>query len=64
MFDKLVDSKKAIYISHRMSSTKFCNDIIVLDKGKIIEEGSHEELMKIKDGIYQELFNAQAKYYK
>ncbi len=64
LFDKLVDKKKAIYISHRMSSTKFCDDIIVLDKGKIIEEGSHEELMKIKDGIYQELFNAQAKYYK
>ena len=64
LFDKLVDKKKAIYISHRMSSTKFCDDIIVLDKGKIIEEGSHEELMKINGGIYQELFNAQAKYYK
>lgn len=64
LFDKLVDNKKAIYISHRMSSTKFCDDIIVLDKGKIIEEGSHEELMKISGGIYQELFNAQAKYYK
>ncbi len=64
LFDKLVTNKKAIYISHRMSSTKFCDDIIVLDKGKIIEEGSHEELMKINNGVYQELFNAQAKYYK
>ena len=64
LFDKLTNNKTAIYISHRMSSTKFCDNIIVLDKGKIIEEGSHDNLMKIDNGVYKELFEAQAKYYK
>ena len=64
LFDKLTNNKTAIYISHRMSSTKFCDNIIVLDKGKIIEEGNHDNLMKIDNGVYKELFEAQAKYYK
>ena len=64
LFDKLVINRKAIYISHRMSSTKFCDNIIVLDKGKIVEEGNHENLMNIKDGLYKTLFISQAKYYK
>ena len=64
LFDKLVNNKKAIYISHRMSSTKFCDNIIVIDKGKIIECGNHETLMKIHNGVYKELFDSQAKYYK
>ena len=64
LFDKLAKNRKAIYISHRMSSTKFCDNIIVLDKGKIVEEGTHKELMNIKNGIYKELFEAQAQYYK
>lgn len=64
LFDKLVINRKAIYISHRMSSTKFCDNIIVLDKGKIVEEGNHGNLMNIKDGLYKTLFISQAKYYK
>ncbi len=64
LFDKLAKDRKAIYISHRMSSTKFCDNIIVIDKGKIVEMGNHEELMKINNGIYKELFEMQAKYYK
>lgn len=64
LFDTLIKDKKAIFISHRMSSTKFCDKIIVLDKGKIVEEGNHDELIKRENGIYKELFNAQAKYYK
>ncbi len=64
LFDKLVNNKKAIYISHRMSSTKFCDNIIVIDKGKIIECGNHESLMKLPNGVYKELFDSQAKYYK
>ena len=64
LFDKLVNNKKAIYISHRMSSTKFCDNIIVIDKGKIIECGNHETLMKIPNGVYKDLFDSQAKYYK
>lgn len=64
LFDKLVENKKAVYISHRMSSTRFCNKIIVLDKGEIVESGTHEELMKVENGIYKHLFNTQAQYYK
>lgn len=61
-FNHMVQGKTAIYISHRMSSCKFCNDIIVLDEGKIAERGSHEKLLK-ENGIYASLFNTQAQYY-
>ncbi|NMA05941.1 MAG: ABC transporter ATP-binding protein [Acholeplasmataceae bacterium] len=61
-FNEITKNKTSIFISHRMSSCKFCDKIIVLDKGEIIETGSHKELMKNK-GKYYELFSAQAKYY-
>lgn len=61
-FNNMVQGKTAIYISHRMSSCKFCDDIIVLDGGKITERGSHEKLVK-EGGIYASLYNAQAQYY-
>lgn len=54
--------KTILFISHRMSSCKFCDRIIVLSKGKIVEEGNHDELIKLK-GIYSELFEAQAENY-
>ncbi len=60
--NEMVKGKTTIFISHRMSSCKFCKNIIVLDKGNIAEQGNHEELMGRK-GIYAELFRAQAKYY-
>ena len=59
----MVKDKTSIFISHRMSSCKFCNRIIVLDDGKIEEIGTHNELIG-KDGLYTKLWNAQAKYYK
>jgi ABC-type multidrug transport system fused ATPase/permease subunit len=59
---KLTNKKTALYISHRMSSTKFCDNIIVLDKGNVVQVGSHKELIK-KEGLYSTLFNNQAKYY-
>ena len=62
-FDKLVGEKTAIYISHRMSSCRFCSQILVFDHGKIVQQGSHEELLKEEDGIYHEMWNAQAQYY-
>ena len=62
-FDKLVNDKTSIYISHRMSSCRFCDNIVVFDKGKIIQSGNHLSLMKEKGGLYQKLWNAQAKYY-
>ena len=62
-FDELVENKTAIYISHRMSSCRFCNQIIVFDKGKIVQQGSHDELLKDEGGLYCEMWNAQAQYY-
>lgn len=61
-FNTLVQDKTAIYISHRMSSCKFCDRIIVLDGGRILEEGTHEALMK-KQGRYYALYSVQASYY-
>lgn len=58
----LTKNKTAILISHRLSSTKFCDRIIVLDKGKIVETGSHKNLMQ-KRGLYNELFTLQADKY-
>jgi len=62
-FDGLVGGKTSIYISHRMSSCKFCDRIIVMDEGRIVEEGNHDSLLGQR-GIYAELYEAQAQYYK
>jgi len=62
-FDKLVNNKTAVYISHRLSSCRFCDRIIVFDDGRIIEEGTHDSLMSIKDGFYALMYNTQAKQY-
>jgi len=61
-FDELVNNKTAVYISHRLSSAKFCDIIAVFHDGEIIEYGSHDELIKL-DGEYAELFNMQAEFY-
>lgn len=55
--------KTSIYISHRLASTRFCDRIIFLENGKIIESGSHNELMKI-EGNYSHMFDVQSHYYK
>lgn len=61
-FHEMVKDKTSIYISHRMSSCRFCDDIMVFDRGQIVERGSHEELLA-KEGQYARMWNAQAKYY-
>lgn len=61
-FDTLVGDKTAIYISHRMSSCKFCDRIVVINNGRIEEEGSHDTLMD-KNGLYAKMYNTQANYY-
>lgn len=61
-FDELVSEKTSIYISHRMSSCRFCDTIVVFNEGEIVQIGSHDTLIQEK-GIYSELWNAQAKYY-
>ena len=58
----LREDRTSIYISHRLSSTKFCDRIILLKSGKIFEEGTHDDLMK-KKGEYYEMFTIQGKYY-
>ena len=62
-FNGIVGTRTAIYISHRLSSCKFCDEITVMNEGTIAERGSHEELME-KNGIYSKLWSAQAEYYK
>ena len=61
-FDELVRDKTSIYISHRMSSCRFCQDILVFQEGRLVERGSHETLLEAK-GLYASLWNAQAPYY-
>lgn len=62
-FDELVKGKIAIYISHRLASTRFCDVIAMFEDGKLIEYGSHDELMR-KQKKYAEMFDMQAHYYK
>lgn len=61
-FDKMVGKKTAIYISHRLASCRFCEDILVFDNGQVVQRGSHEEL-EAQDGLYRRLWMAQAMYY-
>lgn len=62
-FNEIVGDKTAIYISHRLSSCRFCDDIIVFQEGQIIQRGKHEKLLKEEQGKYHQLWNAQAQYY-
>lgn len=61
-FNMLVQGKTAIYISHRLSSAKFCDKIAVFQSGTIAEYGTHNDLIQ-QGGIYAELFSMQAQYY-
>ena len=62
-FNEIVGSKTAIYISHRLSSCRFCDDIAVFHEGELIQRGSHDTLISNENGKYFELWNAQAQYY-
>lgn len=62
-FDELVEGKTSIYISHRMSSCRFCDEILVFDAGRIAQYGSHEALMEDEKGLYRKMWDAQANYY-
>ncbi len=63
-FNEIVGEKTAVYISHRLSSCRFCDDIAVFDEGRLVQRGSHEELVADRDGKYYELWQAQAQYYE
>ena len=62
-YDEMIQGRTSIFISHRLSSTRFCDRILFMEKGRIIEEGTHENLME-KGGAYAELFALQARYYQ
>lgn len=62
-YNNLARGKTAVFISHRLASTKFCDRIMFLENGSIVECGSHEELMA-KGGKYKEMFDIQAQYYR
>lgn len=62
-FNEMVDDKTSIYISHRMSSCRFCDDILVFDNGMIIQRGNHNVLIEDVNNIYSKLWHAQARYY-
>ncbi len=62
-YGKAMENKTGIYISHRLSSTRFCDRILLLEHGEIIEEGTHESLLAAKTR-YAELFEVQSQYYK
>lgn len=61
--DEITGDKTAIYISHRLSSCKFCDEIAVFHRGAVVQQGSHEALVADTRGKYYELWSAQAQYY-
>ena len=63
-FNSLVEDKTAIYISHRMSSSKFCDKILIIDGGTVTDYDTHNNLMQKTDSLYYQLFMAQAENYK
>ncbi len=62
-FNSIVGGKTAVYISHRLSSCRFCEDILVFDDGRLVQRGGHEELLANESGKYFELWTAQSQYY-
>ena len=62
-FSSLAENRTTIYVSHRLASTRFCDRIAMFEKGRLVEYGTHEELLAQK-GKYAEMFSIQAKYYR
>ncbi|MBQ8799417.1 MAG: ABC transporter ATP-binding protein [Lachnospiraceae bacterium] len=62
-FNDMVSDKTAVFISHRMSSCRFCDEIVVFDDGRIVENGTHDELVAESGGVYHRMWEAQAQYY-
>lgn len=62
-FNDMVTGKTAVFISHRMSSCRFCDEIVVFDEGKIVEHGAHDELVADDKGVYHRMWEAQSQYY-
>jgi len=61
--NEIVGEKTAVFISHRLSSCRFCQNIAVFHEGEVVQRGGHDELVADENGKYHELWNAQAQYY-
>lgn len=62
-FNDIASNKTTIYISHRLSSCKFCDEILVFEEGIVIQQGTHQSLVVDENGKYYQLWHAQAQYY-
>ncbi len=62
-FNDIVEDKTAVYISHRLSSCRFCDEIAVFDGGRVVQQGTHDSLLEAQ-GKYRSLWEAQAQYYQ
>ena len=62
-YSQLTEGKTSIFVSHRLASTRFCDRIIFMEKGAIVECGTHSELMQL-NGKYAQMFRVQSKYYQ
>ena len=62
-YNTLVDGKTSVFISHRLSSTRFCDRILFMKDGKIVESGTHDELINL-GGEYAKMYEIQAHYYQ
>lgn len=63
-FHKTIGENTAVFISHRLSSCRFCDEILVFYEGKLVQQGTHEELLNEENGKYYEMWQAQAQYYE
>ena len=62
-FSEIAAGKNAVYISHRLASCRFCDEILVFHEGRIVQRGTHQALLSEPGGKYAELWHAQAQYY-
>ena len=62
-YNQMTSGRSSVYISHRLASTRFCDRIVLLQDGNILEEGTHAQLMTL-GGQYAQLFEVQSRYYR